>query len=192
MTPFGEFLLRLARKIAGADRAEWVDAMAAETQSIHGDSTLWTVGCLSATCKERLWRERWFLAAVIGFPILVFVFRLLLFFPVVFAGRALGLPNWTFIAVFICLELPFGFALARLMPWRRAIITALLCGVLLELAGIVQFWISFGDGPEIWFRPGSQIYNMTPVLGWAIGISTWLAGAAIGAVTRSKAPPAEA
>lgn len=192
MTPLGKVLFKLAHKIAGTDRSEWVEAMAAEAESIHGNSTVWTVGCLTAACKERLWRERWFLAAVIGFPFLVAVLRLLLFFPAVFAGRALGLPNWTFIAVFILLELPFGFILARFMPWRRAFVTALLCGIILEIGGILQFWILFGRGPEIWFEPGSQIYNMTPILGWAIGISTWLVGAGLGAATRWKAPPSKA
>jgi hypothetical protein len=186
MTAAGRLFLRLARWIAGSERAEWIDAMEAEAESIRGDSTVWTVGCAAAAFRERLWRERWFLGAVLGLPVIEILLRLLLFFPVVDAGNALGLPAWTFIAVFIALGFPFGFSLGHFMPRRRAVLAALFCGVLIELFGVVEFWIAFGKGPEIWFQPNSHIYNMTPVLGWATGIGIWLVGALAGTFTRPQ------
>lgn len=160
--------------------------MEAEAASLGGGSTPWAAGCAAAALRDRMWRERWFLAAILSFPVLVEVLRVLLFFPVVEAADALGLPAWTFIAVFLFLGFPLGFTLGRFMPRKRAVVAALVCGVLLESAGIIQFWIAFGKGPEIWFQPNSHVYNMTPVLGWASSISIWLVGALIGSLTRRQ------
>ena len=187
MTGTSRFLLRLARWIAGPERAEWIDAMQAEAQSIRGDSTRWAAGCAVAALRERLWRERGFLGAIFGLPVADFLLRLLLFFPVVDAGNALGLPGWTFIAVFVFLGFPLGFLLGWSMPRWRGLLGALLCGAFLELASVAQFWILFGKGPEGWFQPNSHIYNMTPVLGWATGIAIWLAGALAGSFMRPGA-----
>ena len=186
MTSVSCILLRIARWIVGRDRVEWVDAMEAEAESIRGDSTLWAAGCVAAALRHRVWHERWFVAAIVGLPIVELVLRLLLFFPVVDAGNALGLPGWTFIVVFVLLALPLGFVLGRSMTMRRALLAALLCGVLLEIAGVVQFWIAFGKGPEIWFQPNSHVYNMRPVLGWTTSIAVWLCGALAGSLARRR------
>lgn len=71
------------------------------------------------------------------------------------------------------------------MSIKRAIFASVVCGFLFEFGGVVEFWVYFGKGPEIWFQPNSHIYNMTPLLGWAIGISFWVIGAAIGILTRT-------
>ncbi|HET8750311.1 MAG TPA: hypothetical protein VFM42_06180 [Sphingomicrobium sp.] len=160
--------------------------MESEATSIRGNSTGWVIGCAGAALRDRLWRERWLLAALIGLPLVDLILQRLLFFPVVWAGEALGLPRWTFIAVDVFIAFPLGFILAQSMPRRRALVTALLCGVLFAVLGVVEVWITFGEGPEIWFRPGSQINNMTPILGWTIGISAWVLGAAIGSVVRPR------
>jgi hypothetical protein len=186
MTGIDRFFLRLARWIAGSERVEWVDAMEAEAASADGSSTAWAIGCVTAAFKERIWRERSFVALIAGLPATDFILRWLLFFPVVLTGEAFGLPGWTFIAVFLALGFPFAFYLGRTMPRVRAVVAALLCGALLEIGGIVQFWIAFGKGPEIWFQPNSHVYNMTPVLGWTTSISIWLAGALVGSLAGPK------
>lgn len=183
MTALSRFLLRAATMIAGRERSEWLDAMTAETEASNEDSTEWAAGCLWAAIRDRINRERRFAAAIVLFPILIFVLQFLLFFPVVWLSSDAGLPRWTFVAVFLALPLPFGFALARSKALRRAVLGAVLSSMVLDLIGVVTFWIEFGQAPAVWFEKGSQVYNMTPVLGWSCSLAVWLAGAWLG--TRS-------
>lgn len=55
----------LARRIGGAERDEWVRAMAAEWDALERGKSAWALGCLGAALRDRLWRERRFLAAII-------------------------------------------------------------------------------------------------------------------------------
>ena len=181
MTGTSHLLLRLARSVAGRDRTEWIDAMAAEAECAGVESTSWAAGCFWAAVKERFMREWRLAAAILLLPVAVSVLELVLFFPVVFLGRYAGLPNWTFIAVFLILQIPFGFLLGRSKPLGRALVAAALGSLVLDVIGVVSFWIEFGQGPQIWFEKGSQVYNMAPILGWACSLSMWLAGAWLGA-----------
>ena len=180
MTGLNRFLLRIATRIAGRERAEWLNAMAAETEAADEESTQWAAGCLWAAIKDRISRDWRFAAAIVLFPILIFVLQFVLFFPVVWLSLDAGLPRWTFVAVFLLLPLPFSFALARSRPLRGALLGAVLSSLVLDLIGVVTFWIEFGQGPPIWFEKGTQVFNMTPVLGWSCSLAVWLAGAWLG------------
>lgn len=188
MTAASRLLLRLARSVAGRDRTEWIDAMAAEAECAGVESTSWAAGCLWAAVKDRIMREWRLAAAILLFPVAVSALELVLFFPVVLFGRYAGLPNWTFIAVFLLVQMPFGFLLGRSNPLRRALVAGALASLVLDVIGIVTFWIEFGQGPQIWFEKGSQVYNMAPILGWACSLSMWLAGAWLGS-RRNLATP---
>jgi len=190
MTGACRFLLRLAHFVAGGDRSEWVDAMAAEAEFAGIESTSWARGCLWAAVKDRIAREWRLAAAILLLPVTVSALELVLFFPVVFFGRYAGLPNWTFIAVYLILQIPFGFLLGRSKPLRRALIAAALSSLVLDVIGVVSFWIELGQGPEIWFEKGSQVYNMTPLLGWACSLSMWLTGAWFGSRKNLTTPVA--
>jgi hypothetical protein len=190
MTGTARFLLRLARSVAGRDRTEWIDAMAAEAESAGVESTSWAVGCFWAAVKDRIAREWRLAAAILLLPVAVSALELVLFFPVIFLGRYAGLPNWTFVAVFLIVQIPFGFLLGRSKPLRRALIAAALSSLVLDVIGVVSFWIEFGQGPQIWFEKGSQVYNVTPILGWACSLSMWLAGAWFGSRKNLATPDA--
>ena len=128
--------------------------------------------------------EERFLLAILLMPIGVYLFQFLVFFPVVWLSRSLGLPMWTFIVVQLFLPLPFAFILARSTPLRRALFIAALSWLVLDALDVVIFWIMLGQGPQIWFEKGSQIYNMTPVLGWTCSLAVWLMGAWLGSLGR--------
>jgi len=187
MNAFTRVLFRLARWIAGRDRAEWLDAMAAEAEAIKGDSTAWALGCLWAAITDRAHRERRVALAILLIPICINLLEFAVFFPVFWLSQVLGLPGWTFVVVFILLPLPFAFAVGRRMALRRALIISTLSSVTLDSIGVVGFWIMFGKGPEVWFEKGSQIYNMTPILGLTCSLCVWLAGASLGSFTRRRA-----
>ena len=186
MNAFSRTLFRIARWIAGPERAEWVDAMAAEGASTDSDWA-WAFGCCWASITDRVRRERGFLAIIGGLPIAVLVLEQLLFFPLVWGSQAFGLPMQTFVWTFLCVGFPFGILLARRMARGRAMLAALLCGVVLAWLGIVFFWISFGKGPEIWFQGKAHVYDMTPILGWSINTLLWIAGAWLGSIWRRRA-----
>jgi len=184
---FTRALFRVARWIAGRARTEWLDAMAAEAESIKGDTTAWALGCLWAAISDRAHRD-WRLAlAILLIPICINLLEFALFFPVFWLSHVLGLPAWTFVVVFILLPLPFAFALGRRMELRRALLASTLSSLILNAIGILGFWMMFGQGPEVWFEKGSQVYNMTPILGWTCSLCVWLAGAWLGLFMRRRA-----
>lgn len=184
MTGTSRLLLRLARWTAGPQRKEWLDAMAAEAATAGERSTGWALGCLWASMKDRAIREERFFLAILLLPIGVYLLEFLIFFPLVWLSRLLGLPTWTFTIVQLLLPLPFAFTVARRTQLRRALLVAALSWFILDALGVVTFWIMFGQGPGIWFEKGSQIYNMTPVLGWTCSLAVWLTGAWLGTLVR--------
>jgi hypothetical protein len=189
MTSTSRLLLQIARWIAGPERREWIDAMEAEAVLADANSISWAVGCLLASVRDRLLRERYSMLAVVLLPPIVFALNMVLFVPTVQLVDALAWPHLTLVGFALVTPVPFAFAMGLFMPLRRALTTGLLCGVVNELVNIVFFWIYFGQGPEIWFHKGATVYMMTPALGWACGISFWIAGAwAGGAVRRRKRP----
>ena len=188
MTGTSRILFLVARWIARRECADWIDAMAAEADSAGARSTAWAIGCVWASFKERVRAEGWFIGAVTGLPVAAIVLQQLLFFPIVWGSQALGLPMETFVWTFLCLGFPLGFLLGRRMSARRALIGAFICGVMLAWLGVVIFWVMFGQGPAIWFRGNSHVYDMRPVLGWSVNTLLWVAGAGIGVLTR-RSPP---
>jgi hypothetical protein len=189
MTSTSRLLLRIARWIAGPERREWIDAMHAEAHLTDASSISWAAGCLLASVRDRLVRERYSMLAIVLLPVIVFAVNKVLFVPTVHLVDALGWPHLTLVGFALVTPVPFAFAIGLFMPLRRALTTGLLCGVANELVNIVFFWIYFGQGPEIWFHKGSTVYMMTPILGWACGIAFWIAGAWLGAAARRRKRP---
>jgi hypothetical protein len=182
MTGASRFLLGVARWIAGTRRADWIDAMAAETEAAGNRSTAWAAGCAWALLRDRGMREAWFVLAILLMPIAVFLLQFLLFFPVVWFSNLAGLPNWTFIALFVLLPLPFSFVLGRKSSLRRSLAGAGLSALAFDMGRVMLFWLAFGTGPGIWFEKGSHIDNMAPLLGWSVELCVWLVGAWLGSL----------
>jgi len=180
VTATNHLLLGLARWIAGPKRAEWIDAMSAETSVAGGQSTAWAAGCVWATLQDRSFRETWFVLAILLMPIGVFLLQFFLFFPVLWFSHKVGWPGWTLAVVYLLLPLPFGFALGRKTSLRRSLIGAAMASLSLDLIGVMFVWRAFGQGPHTWFERDAHFYNMPPSFGWLVSLSVWLAGAWLG------------
>jgi hypothetical protein len=185
MTWISRLLLRIARWIGGPVRAEWLNAMTAEAASIHGDSTVWAIGCAWASFKDRLTREWRFLLAILLLPVAVYVIGFAIFFPVVWLSHAIGLPNWTFVAVNLLLPLPFAFVLGRIRPGLPAYLALPVCFAISVFFPLVIFWIKFGKpSPFSWFGDGATWYMMSPAAGLSCSLLVWLTGTWLGSRSR--------
>lgn len=182
----GQLFLRFARGIAGAQRSEWIDAMEAEASTLGRDSTPWAIGCFWAAVNDRALREWRFLAAILLLPICVVVLQMILFHPIVAIGRLAGLPDETFIVVFLLLPLPFAFILGRLRPGLPAYFALPVTFVICQMTPLVIFWLKFGKSPFSWFGKDAHWYNMTPTAGLTCAFLVWIVGAWLGS-RRSKA-----
>lgn len=188
MTRTSRILLRIASWIAGSDRTEWIDAMAGEATSIEGDSTVWAAGCLWASVKDRLKREWRFLTAALLLPLCVLALDAILFIPVVDLSQRVGLPGWTFIAVFLLLPFAFTFILGRLRPGLPAYLAVLPGFFTVHMIPPVIFWVEFGKSPLSWFGRNAHWYNMPPTAGLSAALLVWLTGAWLGSHSRRAAP----
>lgn len=183
MTGLSRLLLRIARWIAGPHRAEWIDAMESEAASTSDNSAAWAAGCLLASIKDRLRRDRPFISAVLLFPFCILAVATLIFLPVVKLSELLDLPGWTFIVVNLLLPFPFAFGLGRLRPGRPAFLALPFSFFLCEMAPVALMWVEFGTSPLSFFGPKGHWYNMSPALGLSCAFAVWIAGAWLG--TRS-------
>lgn len=188
MTGISRFLLRIARWIAGSERAEWIDAMEAEAESIAGESTAWAIGCVRAALKDRILREWRFLAAILLLPICIYLVQFALFFPIVWLGRQAGLPNWTFVAFDLFLPFPFAFLLGRIRPGLPAYFALPISFAIAVFFPLIVFSIQFGTSPLAFFGPGGTFYMMTPWVGLSCSLFVWLAGVWLGSRSGRAAP----
>jgi hypothetical protein len=184
MTGPSRFLLRLARWIAGPERGEWIDAMKAEAESISGTSTLWALGCLWASVRDRLAREWRFLLAVplIGLgPLLLSV---VLLFPMASLWHQGVIPKWLIDHSALIEMLPFAVLLGRVRPGRPAYLAATCCFAIGVIVPIAVGWYLGGEPPRTAFGPYSTWYMFRPAVGLTIALAVWLSGAWLG--TRSR------
>ncbi len=185
MTTFSQFALRLARVIAGRDRAEWIEAMATEAQ-LSGNPGAWATGCLWASIKDRIVREWRFILAVLTFPIGAYLFGLALFYPVAWLLRHEWIPAWTFYGAGLLGPLPFAFLLGRLRPGLPAYLASLVIFPIAVFFPLILFWIEFGKSPFSWFGETSTWYNMTPVAGLTCALLVWFGGVWLGTRWRRR------
>ncbi len=104
-------------------------------------------------------------------------FTLLLFFPVSWVWRNLGLPSPVYSLILAMAQLPFAFYLGRTGTRRHAMLAAPICFLLYQAVPLIIFWIQFGKSPFSWITSDAVVYNMAPLNGYAFGLSFWLLGA---------------
>ena len=143
-----DWLLRLARWIAGRGRTEWADAMAAEADAAGAQSKSWALGCVRASLHDRVISERKFLLAILVIPIAALVFSLILFFGVAWLSRNVGLPAFAFTAILAVSPLPFAYYLGTLGSRRAALLGAMGCCLLYQGLPMIYFWIQFASRPS--------------------------------------------
>lgn len=172
-----DWLLRLVRWIASPDRAEWAEAMAAEAEASGAGSTSWALGCVGATLRDRLARERKFLLSILLLPIAALFFSLMLFFAIAWLWHNAGLPGLAFSAILASAPLPSAYYLGTIRSRRSALLAAPICFLLYQSIPLIIFWIQFGMSPLSWLSPDTTVYKMSPLPGYALGLSVWLVGA---------------
>lgn len=192
MTRTSLLLLRVARWIAGTERAEWIEAMKAEAVSIRGDSTAWAVGCVWAAFRDRVVRERRFLGAALLVVIGPMLLEMLLLYPEGWAWRQPWLhqhpvAEWLFQHSGVLDYLPFMFLLGRARPGVPAYVAALIAFPLAEFLPLVIFWMKFGMSPLAFFGPGATIYMFTPAVGLAGAVLVSLIGIWLGSRSGRRA-----
>jgi hypothetical protein len=191
MTATSRFLLRLARWIAGSERAEWIDAMQAEAVSIRGDSTRWAIGCVWAAFSDRFVRERRFLGAALLVVVGPMLLEMLLLYPEGWAWRQPWLhqhpvAEWLFQHSGLLNFLPFVFLLGRSRPGRGAYVAAIICFPLAEFVPLFIFWLKFGGSFLAWFGPGATWYMFSPAVGLSAALAVCLFGVWLGSRSRRR------
>lgn len=171
------WLLRLVRWIAGRDRAEWTYAMATEAGAAGAGSTGWAMGCVIAALRDRLSREGKFLLSILLLPVGALMFTLILFFAVAWLWHNAGLPAVAFSAILASAPLPFAYYLGTMRLRPAALLAASICFSFYHSVPLIIWWIQFGKFPVSWFTGDTSIYNLPPLLGYALGLSVWLIGA---------------
>lgn len=175
-----DWLLRLVRWIAGPDRAEWADAMAAETGAAGLRSTSWALGCVGAVVIDRIRRSAKTVLSILLLPFGAFLLQFVLFFPTAWVFQAYDLPRWTILSFAIFEPLPVAILLGWLTARRGALYPAIGAFFVYYALAILHWWYFFGEGPSVFFNGKMEIHHLHAQLGMAVDLGIWLLGALIG------------
>jgi hypothetical protein len=180
---FARLALRLANRIAGPDRQDWLLAMAAETDAADRHGTAWALGCLYAAWKDRLARDRWFVAALLALPSVT----ALLVFPLGVIGavgaRSIGIPVLAAVPLMLLGPLPVAWLLGRMRPDHSIVLVGTLAFVVHQAVPLITMWALFGTLPPFW-SPNMIYYNMPSYIGLIASWLVWIAGSWWGASAR--------
>lgn len=174
----------LARRIGGRKRDEWLRAMAGEWDALEHGKAWWALGCLGAAVRDRLWRERGLIPALVGSVIAVFVcnnWAMNALAPTLRAGHA---PTALWLVAYLSNSLPLLFALGWLFPARARVIAlapALLFVVAPALASVLLLGIAPGD----WIDAALRLFGGWLVL-YPAAFVAWSIAARLGARLRLR------
>jgi hypothetical protein len=194
MTAMSRLLLRVARWIAGKERADWVDGMASEAALSGRKSTAWAAGCLWAAVQDRLRRDWWFPLAILVLPACALIWRAKVFFwtnPVL-ANHSV--PTWIPVAIWILSPFPLVFLFAHWRSGRSALVALAISFVLVEIGPILLMWLILGVPPTSWVGPNVNWYKADPnivikaVPGIALDLAVWMMAAWLGSLSRKARP----
>ena len=188
LNEFACLVLRLAHWTAGPDRRDWVLAMAAETDAADRHGPRWALGCLYASAKDRLVRDRWFIAAVAILPALALVLSVASGFVVFVGTRSFGIPSLAAVPLMLLAPLPVAWLLGRMRPNYPPIIVGTLGFVVHQAVPLIAMWAMFGTLPPFW-SPNMIYYNMPAYVGLMASWLAWMGVAWWGALTRRASLP---
>jgi hypothetical protein len=194
MNAFTRFLLRIARWVAGSQRAEWINAMEAEAASANGHSTAWAAGCLWASTKDRLERDIWILLAILILPICAILWKEKVFFATSDLLVRQRISPWFAVALWIVSPLPIAFLLGLIRPKRSTYLIVAASYLLVEFAPLLLLWIGAGVSPLDFFSAGQVNWykadpdvRLGPAAGLTCDLLIWLAGTWLGMRSRQLA-----
>lgn len=191
MNPFSRAIFATARFIAGRARSEWIDAMAAEAESIDGHSTAWALGCLWASVKDRISRDWWFPATLVLFPIILFWWKGTIFFATSDMVAQHQIPAWLAVSCWILSPFPLASLFVFWRSGRSAYVAAALSFVIVEAFPLLVMW-RMGLSPSEWFTPHLNWYKCDPDIrigaapGIALDFLTWLTAVCLGSFLRRR------
>jgi len=189
MTALSRFLLRAAAAIAGRDRADWLEAMAAETAAADEDSTKWAAGCLWAAIKDRVARDWWVFPTVVLLPFVAFVWKSLVFFSTASLLTRQEIPAWFAVACWIFSPFPIALLFMRWRNGTPAYLVIAMSFVVVESIPLLMFW-EMGVPPSAWFGPNVHSYQADPDIafsmqaGMGLDFLVWFAAAWLGSAWR--------
>ena len=164
------WLLRLVRWIAGPDRAEWAEAMAAEADAAGARSTGWALGCVGAVSIDRLRRSISTILAVTFLPAIAIALEFVLLFPTAWMSRSFDLPQWALLSIWVFEPLPIAILLGWLTARRGALIPAIVAFFVYYAIAMLNWWIFFGDGPSVFFDGDMKIHHLHAQVGMAVDL----------------------
>ena len=185
MNQFSRAVFRIARFIAGSERAEWIDAMTAEAATLEGDCASWAMGCLWASIKDRSARDWWFPLAVTLVPICVVLWKMKIFFWTASLLAQNSISDWAAVTCWILSPFPIAFAFAL---WRQGVlayVAVAICFTIVEALPLAFLWMAVGS-PIALFGPNVNWYKADPgirigvVEGIALDLLVWLAAVWLG------------
>lgn len=191
MNPLSRAIFATARVIAGSERSEWIDAMAAEAESMDGRSTAWTLGCLWASVKDRISRDWWFPATLVLFPIILFWWKGTIFFATSDMVAQHRIPAWLGVSCWVLSPFPLASLFAFWRGGRSAYVAAALSFLIVEAFPLLFMW-RMGLPPSEWFTPHLNWYKCDPDIrigaapGIALDFLTWLSAVCLGSFLRGR------
>jgi hypothetical protein len=186
MSGFARLVLRLANWIAGADREEWVLAMAAETDAAGGHGALWALGCLYAAARDRLERDWGFIAALFALPALALVLSLAMCVAAFVGVRAAGIPDLAAIPVMFAGDLVAAWLLGRMRPAYSPIAVGTFAFIVHLAMPMTLMWVAFGKLMPLG-SPNMTYYNMPSPIGLVVSWLIWVAATRWGGATKRTA-----
>ena len=180
MTFIGRLLLHFARWVAGRERADWIDAMAAETEAAEGNRIGWAAGCVWAAVADRMIRDRRFLVGLMALPAASFVIVLALGFLLALGGRKFGWSPGVLGPVMLFGPLPFAWVLGRLRPSASAPLVGTAAFLIHQSVPLLAMWIFLGIAPTSFWAVNVTYYNLPPLAGLTASWVIWVAGVSLG------------
>ena len=177
-SPAARWMIRLAHRIAGPGREEWVAAMAAETEAGGGNG--WALGCLAAATKDRVARDWKFLFALGLVPALTIASIPVMTIATVALSRTTGLGQLQLMPVLALAPLPFAVLLGAMRPAKPWLL-GVLAFVIYQAIPAIGFRILFGTYVYVRWEANLSYYDLYPPFGLAVTFAAWLAGCYWGA-----------
>lgn len=181
-------ILRLANRIAGPERREWVLAMAAEVDAADERGVGWALGCLGATLKDRIVRDRWFVLALAALPPLALIVLVPLAMVVDIVARRLGLPVLSLVPLMLLGPLPVAWLLGRMRPTHPPLLVGTLAFLVHQSVPLIAMWWMTGKPPVDFWSPNVTYYMLPAYAGLLLSWSGWIAATWAGGVGR-RTPP---
>lgn len=181
-------ILRLANRIAGPERREWVLAMAAEVDAADEHGVGWALGCLGAAVKDRTVRDRRFFLALATLPALVLVLLVPLSMIVDIVARKLGLPRLSLVPLMLLGPLPVAWLLGRLRPTYSPLLVGTLAFLVHQSVPLIAMWRLTGKPPVDFWSPNVTYYMLPASAGLFLSWLGWVGAAGLGGVTGRRPP----